>query len=117
LAAALPPLPPPRRAASSDAGQKPPSKPPLPAEWISLAKKELGERSVDSLIWRTAEGLDVKPLYTATDLPEEMKATQLPAVFPYTRGVYATMYTVKPWTVRQVGCALGGERRLRSASG
>jgi hypothetical protein len=42
----------------------------------------------------------VKPLYTAADL-EGKKIDQLPGLFPFTRGPYATMYTQKPWTIRQ----------------
>ena len=48
----------------------------------------------------TMEGLNVKPLYTAEDrLPEQEES--FPGVFPYTRGPYASMYTTKPWTIRQ----------------
>jgi methylmalonyl-CoA mutase N-terminal domain/subunit len=42
----------------------------------------------------------VKPLYTAADLEGKM-IDQLPGLFPFTRGPYATMYTQKPWTIRQ----------------
>jgi methylmalonyl-CoA mutase len=42
----------------------------------------------------------VKPLYTAADAPAKA-AEELPGFAPYTRGVRATMYTVKPWTIRQ----------------
>lgn len=46
----------------------------------------------------------MKPLYTREDVPEEVKErenVEVPGVYPYTRGPYATMYTNKPWTIRQ----------------
>jgi len=47
------------------------------------------------------QGIAVKPLYTAEDVKQKDKETELPGVYPYTRGVYASMYTGRPWTVRQ----------------
>ena len=71
----------------------------LPNEWVKQATKELkGKRTPESLMIKTAEGFTLKPIYTAEDVP---KPAPLPGNFPYTRGVHATMYTVKPWTVRQ----------------
>lgn len=44
----------------------------------------------------------VKPLYTKDDWsPSDDKSEGIPGVFPYTRGPYATMYTHRPWTIRQ----------------
>jgi len=51
------------------------------------------------MVWETAEGISVKPLYTQEDLPKE--APTLPGTFPYTRGPYPTMYANRPWTIRQ----------------
>lgn len=71
----------------------------LPAEWVKRAEKELkGVRTPESLIIATPEGIPLKPIYTAADVPQ---APALPGTFPYTRGVHATMYTAKPWTIRQ----------------
>lgn len=42
----------------------------------------------------------MKPVYTSEDLPNDVQG-ELPGVFPYTRGPYATMYTHRPWTIRQ----------------
>ncbi len=69
-------------------------------DWQELAKKELKGRSPEDLIWHTPEGIDVKPLYTARDL-EGIDADTLPGFPPYTRGVRATMYANRPWTIRQ----------------
>ncbi|XP_077978455.1 methylmalonyl-CoA mutase, mitochondrial-like [Glandiceps talaboti] len=73
---------------------------PLQPEWRELAKKQLkGADPVEKLTWHTPEGIDVKPLYTRQDTvshPEE-----IPGKYPYTRGPYATMYTHRPWTIRQ----------------
>ena len=75
----------------------------LNATWLTMAKKELRGKDVhETLVRETNEQMLVKPLYTAEDLPEEVKAeTELPGQFPYKRGPYATMYTGRPWTIRQ----------------
>src|SRR5215475_13723123 len=69
-------------------------------DWASLAQKELRDRPLDSLNWQTPDGFEVKPLYTAADL-EDIEADTLPGFAPFTRGVRATMYTGRPWTIRQ----------------
>lgn len=72
-----------------------------PEAWSKLARKELGgDRGPETLEWFTPEGLTLKPLYVAADAPGSA-ATELPGVFPFTRGPYATMYSAKPWTIRQ----------------
>ena len=70
-------------------------------KWIELAEKELRGRSVDSLDWMTPEGIPVKPLYTAEDVEGLESVNTLPGFAPYTRGVRATMYAGRPWTIRQ----------------
>jgi methylmalonyl-CoA mutase len=68
-------------------------------DWQTLAAKELGETPLESLTWQTPEGIPVKPLYTAADTAGVGET--LPGFFPFTRGVRATMYANRPWTVRQ----------------
>src|SRR5690242_5706395 len=63
-------------------------------DWQALADKEV--KGAD-LIWRTPEGIAVKPLYTSADAPDP----GLPGFAPFTRGVKATMYAGRPWTIRQ----------------
>jgi len=70
-------------------------------DWLALASKELGGKSIDALTWQTLEGIAVKPLYTAEDLERLEGANTLPGFPPFTRGVYATMYANRPWTLRQ----------------
>lgn len=77
------------------------SKNPTRDDWRALAEKELKGRSPDELIWDTPEGIAVKPLYTADDLQGIPSVNNLPGFAPYTRGVKATMYAGRPWTVRQ----------------
>ena len=78
------------------------SKKPTLADWQKLAEKDLGEGgSLESLTWHTPEGIEVKPLYTLEDLEKLESADTLPGFPPYIRGPRATMYTVRPWTVRQ----------------
>ncbi len=67
-----------------------------PADWSALATKEVKGRD---LTWRTPEGIDVKPLYTAEDTADLDPG--LPGFAPFTRGVRASMYAGRPWTIRQ----------------
>lgn len=69
--------------------------------WQELATKELKGRSLDTLTWETPEGIAVKPLYTAADTAELAHTDSLPGFAPFVRGPRATMYTGRPWTVRQ----------------
>ena len=70
-------------------------------DWAALAAKELKGRSPDSLTWKTLEGIDVKPLYTLADTADLPHMGTLPGIAPFTRGVRATMYAGRPWTIRQ----------------
>ncbi|GAA0578343.1 methylmalonyl-CoA mutase [Rhizomicrobium electricum] len=72
-----------------------------PEEWAALAAKELKTRPVGDLAWACPEGFTVKPLYTAEDLEGMEAAGSLPGFAPFARGVRATMYTGRPWTIRQ----------------
>ncbi len=65
------------------------------ADWQALAAKEV--KGAD-LTWPTPEGIDVKPLYTAEDVTTD---PGLPGFAPFTRGVRASMYAGRPWTIRQ----------------
>ena len=69
--------------------------------WQDLATKELKGRNPDDIVWNTPEGIAVKPLYTSADLEEKGFEESLPGVHPFTRGVRATMYANRPWTIRQ----------------
>ncbi|MFO0949663.1 MAG: methylmalonyl-CoA mutase family protein, partial [Isosphaeraceae bacterium] len=73
---------------------------PTLSDWQELATKELkGDPS--SLTWMTPEGIPVKPLYTADDLEGLEAVGTLPGIEPFARGVRATMYANRPWTIRQ----------------
>ncbi|MCR9088325.1 MAG: methylmalonyl-CoA mutase [Rhodobacteraceae bacterium] len=69
--------------------------------WKALAEKELRGRPLDDLTWETLEGIAVKPLYTEADLDAVDHLGGIPGEAPYTRGVKATMYAGRPWTIRQ----------------
>ena len=75
------------------------SKPTLEG-WGKLAAGELGGKGAETLTWHTLEGIPIKPLYTAADL-EGLELGGLPGFEPYQRGVRATMYANRPWTIRQ----------------
>lgn len=70
-------------------------------EWGEKVKAELKGKDPQSLIWKTPEGIDIKPLYTLEDLKDIAKISSYPGLFPYLRGPRATMYTNRPWTLRQ----------------
>ena len=71
------------------------------ADWQKLAAAELKGKPADSLTWATPEGIPVKPLYTAADLEQIAAHNTMPGLAPFTRGVRATMYAGRPWTIRQ----------------
>ncbi len=71
------------------------------ANWQKMAEKELRGTPVDELKKPTPEEIDIKPLYTAEDLEGLEFVNTLPGVDPFVRGVRATMYTNRPWTIRQ----------------
>ncbi len=55
----------------------------------------------DQLVWNTPEQIDVRSLYSAVDCNGLEHLDTLPGLAPFVRGPYATMYTLRPWTVRQ----------------
>ncbi len=71
------------------------------AAWQKAAAKSAPGGQVEALNWTTPEGIVVKPLYTAADLQGLRYADTLPGFAPFVRGPQATMYTVRPWTIRQ----------------
>ncbi|MBV1902959.1 MAG: methylmalonyl-CoA mutase, partial [Marinosulfonomonas sp.] len=70
-------------------------------DWAERAEKELRGRSLDELTWNTPEGIAVQPVYNAEDTEGLDHLGTMPGEAPYTRGPRATMYTGRPWTVRQ----------------
>ncbi len=70
-------------------------------EWRELAKKELKGREIETLIWKSPEGIDIQPLYTAQDLEKLEYVDTFPGFPPFIRGPKATMYAGRPWTIRQ----------------
>ena len=83
--------------------KKPPSAndPEALAAWRAAAARSAPGGDVDALGWKTPDGIVVKPLYTAADLKGLPATDTLPGFAPYVRGPQATMYTVRPWTIRQ----------------
>jgi methylmalonyl-CoA mutase len=70
-------------------------------DWRKLAQNELKGEDPDTLVWDTPEGIPVKPLYTDADLEKIEHLGSLPGFAPFVRGVRATMYANRPWTIRQ----------------
>ena len=70
-------------------------------DWKELAEKELRGGSVEEIERETLEGIRIKPLYTAEDAKSLSHMDGLPGFAPFTRGVRATMYAGRPWTIRQ----------------
>tara|TARA_B100000963_G_scaffold200983_1_gene175041 strand:- start:127 stop:2313 length:2187 start_codon:yes stop_codon:yes gene_type:complete len=71
------------------------------ADWVSRAAKELCGKPLQDLTRKTPEQIDVEPLYTAADLAGLDHLDSTPGQAPFTRGIRATMYTNRPWTIRQ----------------
>ena len=71
------------------------------AIWQKIAATELRDRDPADLTWNTLEGIAVDPIYTADDLQGLTHLEGLPGQEPFTRGVKATMYAGRPWTIRQ----------------
>jgi len=71
------------------------------AKWRAAAAKSAPGGKPEALNWQTPEGLSVKPLYTAADTAGLPNADTLPGFTPFVRGPQATMYAVRPWTIRQ----------------
>ncbi len=71
------------------------------AAWDKAASKSAPGGDVTNLNWLTPDGITVKPLYTAADTADLPFADTLPGFAPYLRGPQATMYAVRPWTIRQ----------------
>jgi methylmalonyl-CoA mutase len=72
-----------------------------PKAWAALAARELKDRAAADVVWRTPEGFELKPLYTSSDLEGLESLDSLPGFAPFLRGVRATMYAGRPWTIRQ----------------
>ncbi len=72
-----------------------------PEAWNSQAEGELRGRPLDDLTTETPEGISVKPLYTQDDVADLDHLDSLPGTAPFLRGPRATMYTNRPWTIRQ----------------
>ena len=69
--------------------------------WAKRAQKELRGRPLDDLTWHTPEGIDVEPVYTEDDTVGLDHMGSMPGEVPFTRGPRSTMYTGRPWTIRQ----------------
>ena len=70
-------------------------------EWNIAAKKALKGKPSDSLNRVSPEGITIKALYSQTDLDTRGINENFPGQFPFKRGPYPTMYTQRPWTIRQ----------------
>jgi len=81
--------------------QAPEFKPATLEAWAQAAAKSAPGGDVSALNWVTPDGIAVKPLYTAADLQGLPHTDTLPGFEPYIRGPQATMYAVRPWTIRQ----------------
>jgi methylmalonyl-CoA mutase len=77
------------------------SRAPTLDDWRHAAAKAAPGGDLAALQWTTPEGIAVKPLYTAADVKGLPHTDSLPGFAPFVRGPQPTMYTVRPWTIRQ----------------
>ena len=69
--------------------------------WKKNAINELKTPNVDDIFINTPEGINIKPLYTSVDNENISHLDSYPGEPPFLRGPKATMYTGRPWTIRQ----------------
>jgi methylmalonyl-CoA mutase len=69
-------------------------------KWRAAAEKEI-KANPNTLMWRTPEGIHVRPVYTRGDLEGLKILDSAPGEKPFVRGPRATMYAGRPWTIRQ----------------
>ena len=69
--------------------------------WKKSAQKSAPNGNLEKLGWNTPDGIHIKALYTAADTQDLNYTNTLPGFEPYLRGPQATMYSVRPWTLRQ----------------
>ena len=69
--------------------------------WKKNAINELKTPNVDNIFINTPEGINIKPLYTSEDNENISHLDSFPGEPPFLRGPKATMYTGRPWTIRQ----------------
>ncbi|MBU3739721.1 MAG: methylmalonyl-CoA mutase, partial [Rhodoferax sp.] len=69
--------------------------------WARAAAKQAPGGQLEALNWVTPDGITVKPLYTAADTAQLPHTNTLPGFEPFVRGPQASMYAVRPWTIRQ----------------
>jgi methylmalonyl-CoA mutase len=70
-------------------------------DWEKAAQKSAPNGNTNALGWNTPDGIHLKALYTAADSADLPYANTLPGFEPFVRGPQATMYSVRPWTIRQ----------------
>ena len=66
-----------------------------------LARRELDGKDPASLATRLPEEITLQPIYLPSDLADVDWLDGIPGAFPYVRGIKATMYANRPWTIRQ----------------
>ena len=86
---------------SHNPASEPEFKPASIAQWAQAAAKSAPGGDVNALNWQTPDGISVKPLYTAEDVKDLPFTNTMPGFEPFIRGPQATMYAVRPWTIRQ----------------
>lgn len=69
--------------------------------WRQIFSKETKGLGPEDIAWMAPEGVSLKPLYTKEDLENLEMVDTLPGMFPFLRGVRASMYANRPWTIRQ----------------
>ena len=70
-------------------------------KWEARVLKETKQTSLNGLVWNTAEGIPIKPIYTFDDIKNSKSINALPGLEPFLRGPRSSMYLGKPWTIRQ----------------
>ncbi len=105
------------------------SLPPTRENWHKRLQAESRGKTEEDLAWHSPEGIPYRPLYSQADLAQSGYQEEFPGFAPYTRGVRASMYAGRPWTIRQYAgfstaeasnrfyrtCLAGGQKGLSVA--
>ena len=67
-------------------------------KWEARVLEETKQTSLNELVWNTAEGIPIKPIYTFDDIKNSKSIDALPGLEPFLRGPRSSMYLGKPWT-------------------
>ena len=74
---------------------------PIHENFVETFSEQAVSTDMKQAEWQSPEGIGIKPRYTSDDLRNVTHLDYAAGTAPFVRGPYATMYTSRPWTIRQ----------------